>query len=47
MTLRENITPTARVIKTSKNVTAQMKLPTWSRARHGLTPTRQACMRRP
>lgn len=34
MTLRENITPTACVIKTSKNVTAQMKLPTWSRADH-------------
>lgn len=32
MTLRENITPAACVIKTSKNVTAQMKLPTWSRA---------------
>ena len=45
MTLRENITPTACVIKTSKNVTAQMKLPTWSRARHGLTmPTNKASL---
>lgn len=45
MTLRENITPAACVIKTSKNVTAQMKLPTWSRARHGLTmPTNKASL---
>lgn len=43
MTTRENTYPTACVIKTSKNVTAQMKLPMWNRERHGLTmPTNKA-----
>ena len=43
MTTRENINSTACVIKTSKNVTAQMKLPMWNRERHGLTmPTDKA-----
>lgn len=43
MTLPENGCPTACVIKTSKNVTAQMKLPMWNRERHGLTmPTNKA-----
>lgn len=43
MTLRESTKPTACVIKTSKNVTAQMKLPMWNRERHGLTmPTNKA-----
>lgn len=43
MTLPENGYPTACVIKTSKNVTAQMKLPMWNRERHGLTmPTGKA-----
>ena len=45
MTLRESTKPTACIIKTSKNVTAQMKLPAWSRARHGLTmPTNKASL---
>lgn len=34
MTTRENAYPTACVIKTSKNVTAQMKLPMWNRERN-------------
>lgn len=43
MTTRENAYPTACVIKTSKNVTAQMKLPMWNRELHGLTmPTDKA-----
>lgn len=43
MTMPENGYPTACVIKTSKNVTAQMKLPMWNRERHGLTmPTNKA-----
>lgn len=43
MTLPENGYPTACVIKTSKNVTARMKLPMWSRERYGLTmPTDKA-----
>lgn len=43
MTHPENGYPTACVIKTSKNVTAQMKLPMWNRERHGLTmPTDKA-----
>jgi hypothetical protein len=43
MTTRENINSTACVIKTSKNVTAQMKLPMWNRELHGLTmPTNKA-----
>lgn len=43
MTTRENTNSTACVIKTSKNVTAQMKLPMWNRERHGLTmPTNKA-----
>lgn len=43
MTTRENINSTASVIKTSKNVTAQMKLPMWNRELHGLTmPTNKA-----
>ena len=43
MTVPENGYPTACVIKTSKNVTAQMKLPMWNRERHGLTmPTNKA-----
>lgn len=43
MTQPENGYPTACVIKTSKKVTAQMKLPMWNRERHGLTmPTDKA-----
>lgn len=43
MTNRENTNSTACVIKTSKNVTARMKLPMWNRERHGLTmPTDKA-----
>lgn len=43
MTTHENTNSTACVIKTSKNVTAQMKLPMWNRERHGLTmPTNKA-----
>lgn len=43
MAIHENAYPTACVIKTSKNVTARMKLPMWNRERHGLTmPTNKA-----
>lgn len=45
MTMPENGYPTACVIKTSKNVTAQMKLPMWNRERHGLTmPTNKVSL---
>lgn len=43
MAIHENAYPTACVIKTSKNVTARMKLPMWNRELHGLTmPTNKA-----